>query len=86
MVDQAGLQSIRTALEADGYAIDVQEEAERVGVVISATPEACPECLVPPELMRSILEQALKVPAGEIDLTYPEGEDAHGGAAGDGAP
>ena len=77
MIDTEGLAGIRTSLEADGYAIDVTEEGERVGVVISATPEACAECLVPEVVMRSILEQALKVPAATIDLTYPEESAAH---------
>jgi hypothetical protein len=74
MIDTEGLSGIRTSLEADGYAIDVTEEGERVGVVISATPDACADCLVPEVVMRSILEQALKVPAATIDLTYPETE------------
>lgn len=80
MLDTEGLAGIRTSLEADGYAIEAQEADGRVGVVILATPEACAECLVPPAIMISILEQALKVPADSIDLTYPETEDDHGGA------
>ncbi|HTX00210.1 MAG TPA: hypothetical protein VMD59_15625 [Acidimicrobiales bacterium] len=71
-VDPEGLIAIRASLEADGYAVDVVE-GERVGVVVSATPQACEECLVPPAVMISILEHALKVPADRIDLTYPEG-------------
>lgn len=72
MVDMEGLAGIRTSLEADGYAIDVVEEGERVGVVISATPAACADCLVPQTVMVAILGQALKVPAASIELTYPE--------------
>lgn len=71
MIDVEGLASIRTSLAADGYAIEV-EEGERVSVVISATPEACAECLVPASVMVPILEHALKVPGDRIDLTYPE--------------
>lgn len=74
MVDQEGLAGVRTSLAADGYAIDVEEEGEQVGVVISATPEACADCLVPESVMLSILERALKVPAGAIALTYPESD------------
>lgn len=74
MIDTEGLANIRTSLEADGYAIDVAEDGERVGVVISATPEACADCLVPEGVMVAILEQALKVPAAAIQLTYPETE------------
>ncbi|HUZ21117.1 MAG TPA: hypothetical protein VMU75_11170 [Acidimicrobiales bacterium] len=74
MIDVEGLASVRTALEADGYEIAV-EDGERIGVVISATPDACAECLVPASVMVPILEHALKVPADRIDLTYPEGHD-----------
>ena len=70
MIDLEGLASLRTSLEVDGYEIDV-EEGERVAVVISATPGACAECLVPASLMVPILEHALKVPGDRIDLTYP---------------
>jgi hypothetical protein len=77
MIDTEGLESIRTSLAADGYEIDVSEEGERVDVVISAGPEACADCLVPQAVMVSILEQALKVPASAIDLTYPEESAAH---------
>ncbi len=70
MIDLEGLASLRTSLEADGYEIDV-EEGERVAVVISATPAACAECLVPASLMVPMLEHALKVPGDRIDLTYP---------------
>ena len=77
MINTDGLESIRTSLAADGYEINVNEEGERVGVVISATPEACADCLVPQTVMVSILEQALKVPAAAIDLSYPEESAAH---------
>ncbi|MGH3342311.1 MAG: hypothetical protein ACRDPK_05380 [Carbonactinosporaceae bacterium] len=71
MFDEEGLQSVRTSLEADGYRLDVREEGERVGVRISATDEACPECLVPEPVMRGILTHALGVPEHAIDLSYP---------------
>lgn len=76
MIDMEGLASIRTSLEADGYAIDVTE-GERISVVISATPEACAECLVPAAVMVPILEHALKVPGDQIDLTYPTDLEHH---------
>ena len=40
MINTDGLESIRTSLAADGYEINVNEEGERVGVVIAAGPEA----------------------------------------------
>lgn len=79
MIDMEGLASIRTSLEADGYAIEVTD-GQRVEVVISATPQACAECLVPESVMVPILEHALKVPGERIDLTYPTDVDGHEGA------
>ena len=67
-----GLQAIQTSLEADGYVMEVTEDdGGRVDVRISATPEACEDCLVPKPLMRGILGQALGVAEESIDLTYP---------------
>jgi hypothetical protein len=40
-------------------------------VTISATPQACADCLVPKDLMRGILGQTLGVPEDAIDLMYP---------------
>jgi hypothetical protein len=71
-VKTEGLQAIQTSLEADGYVMEVTEDdGGRVDVRISATPEACEDCLVPKPLMRGILGQALGVAEESIDLTYP---------------
>ncbi len=66
-----GLQAIRSSLEADGYVMEVSEDGGRVGVRISATPDACEDCLVPKPLMRGILGQALGIAEDSIDLSYP---------------
>jgi hypothetical protein len=71
MIDEEQLQALRSSLDADGYRLDVRSEGDRTRVEISATPDACADCLVPKELMRGILEQALGVAAGTIDLSYP---------------
>jgi hypothetical protein len=71
MVNQEGLQAVRTTLEADGYQLDVQEAGERVAAHVLATPEACEDCLVPKPLMLTMLQQALGVPESSIDLRYP---------------
>ena len=63
--------ALRSTLEADGYLMEVADQATRVRVTISATPEACADCLVPKDLMRAILSEALGVPDDAIDLTYP---------------
>jgi hypothetical protein len=72
--DQDGLETMRTMLAADGYTVDADEQGERVVVRIGATPEACEDCLAPPDVMRAILGKTLAVPAEAIDLHYPAGE------------
>jgi hypothetical protein len=72
MFSHERLDSIRTALAADGYSLDAREEGERVVVTIAATPEACEDCLAPPDVMRAILGKTLAVPADAIELHYPE--------------
>jgi hypothetical protein len=68
--------ALRASLAADGYRVDIGEAGGRLSVIISATPEACPDCLVPKDLMRGLLQQALGVPEDTIDLTYPEDPEA----------
>jgi metal-sulfur cluster biosynthetic enzyme len=63
--------AIRSTLAADGYEMELDQVAGRVRVTIIATDQACPDCLVPQDLMRGILGQALGVPPDSIDLTYP---------------
>lgn len=72
MFSEQGLKDMQATLAADGYALDAREEGERVVVRIDATPEACEDCLAPPEVMRVILGKTLAVPAEAIDLRYPE--------------
>ena len=63
--------ALAQTLEADGYHMDIDGDDSRISVVITASPEACEDCLVPKDLMRSILAQTLSVPEDAIDLTYP---------------
>ena len=74
MVDEAGLRTVRTALEADGYLLDVTESGGRLDARISAGPHACADCLVPKPVLRTMLQQALGVPEQSIDLRYPDDE------------
>jgi hypothetical protein len=76
MFSADGLAGMRATLAADGYALDAREEDERVVVTITATPEACEDCLAPPDVMRAILGKSLAVPAEAIDLRYPAEDDA----------
>jgi hypothetical protein len=72
MFSEQGLKDARAMLAADGYALDASEDGERVVITIEATPEACEDCLAPPDVMRAILGKTLAVPADAIDLHYPE--------------
>lgn len=74
MFSAQGLQSMQATLAADGYDLDAREDGERVVVTITATPEACEDCLAPPDVMRAILGRSLAVPTEAIDLHYPADE------------
>ena len=63
--------ALAQSLEADGYHMAIDGDESRISVVISATPEACEDCLVPKDLMRGILSNALGVAGNTIDITYP---------------
>ena len=76
MINTERARALRSTLAADGYRLDIGEAGGRLNVVISATPEACADCLVPKHLMRGILQQALGVPQDTIDLSYPEDPEA----------
>jgi hypothetical protein len=71
MIDTERTVALRSTLAADGYLLDIAEEGTRIRATITATPRACADCLVPKDLMRGILGQALGVPEDAIDLTYP---------------
>ena len=70
-IDQPRLEQIRRSLEADDYRIDVAVHDGRAEVAIAAGPEACAECLVSKDLMRSMLAPVLGVPPDRIELAYP---------------
>ena len=72
MFNEEGLKEVQAMLAADGYALAAFEEGEQVVVTIEATPEACEDCLAPPDVMRAILGKTLAVPAEAIELHYPE--------------
>jgi len=63
--------ALAQTLEADGYHMDIEGDDSRVSVVITAGPDACEDCLVPKDLMRGILSNALGVSGETIEITYP---------------
>jgi hypothetical protein len=79
--DAERLQALRSSLAADGYSLELTEGGGRIAAVITAGPGTCADCLVPKDLMRAILGQALGVEGQTIDLSYPSevgsGEGQH---------
>jgi hypothetical protein len=71
MIDTERAVALRATLAADGYLLDIADQGLRVRVTITATPQACADCLVPQDLMRSILGDTLGIPPDAIDLMYP---------------
>ncbi len=76
--DQAtnALEGIKMMLEADGYELGVGVDAGTLVLQVSATPEACAECLVPKELMTQmalamLADQGLPVQPADVRLDYP---------------
>ena len=63
--------ALTSALEADGYHMAIEEADAKLSIVITAGPDACEDCLVPKDLMRSMLSSELGVDAAIIDITYP---------------
>lgn len=57
----AALSGVRQALEADGYELRLSAgQPGHVTVSIEATSDACPECLVPEPVLRSIVEAQME--------------------------
>ena len=62
MIDAERTSVLASSLATDGYHMEVAEVGNRVRVTITATPQACADCLVPKDLMRGILGQAFGIP------------------------
>ena len=56
MIDTERIVALRSSLAADGYHLEIAEEGTRVHATISATPQACADCLVPKDMMRIYFE------------------------------
>jgi len=57
---ESALQVLRDTLATDGYELVwSMEDGNQVGIRVVAGSEACADCLVPPELMRSIVDSKL---------------------------
>ncbi|HZN77587.1 MAG TPA: hypothetical protein VFC00_38720 [Micromonosporaceae bacterium] len=57
---EKALQGLRDTLATDGYELVwSMEDGDRIGIRVVPGSEACADCLVPPELMRSIVDDEL---------------------------
>ncbi|MCL2582560.1 MAG: hypothetical protein FWE35_08915 [Streptosporangiales bacterium] len=72
MINTERIEPLAQSLAADGYELKVAENGSRVAVTVVAGPDACEDCLVPKDLMRGILANALGADGDSIDITYPK--------------
>ena len=57
---EAALDELRPGLDADGFELSLESiDDEAANVALTATPEACMDCLVPDEMMVTMLEGAI---------------------------
>lgn len=74
------LGSVSEMLQADGYALSVDDVVgDTAHVSVSATPDACADCLAPRAVVAQIMLNDLASVPGvtKVELTYPEGSAAH---------
>jgi hypothetical protein len=71
---ETALRGLRDTLAADGYELVwSMEDEDRIGISVVAGSEACADCLVPPELMRSIVDDELSVTPYRVgSITLPD--------------
>lgn len=73
---EAALGHFKQSFAADGYLLEIVSfERGVLHLAIEAEPHACAECLVPPQIMASLIKTELN---GESDVTdirikYPDG-------------
>jgi hypothetical protein len=67
------LRGLRDTLEADGYSLEwSMEEPNQIAIRVLAGADACADCLVPAEMMRAILSNALaQTPYSVGSITLP---------------
>ena len=72
----AALGPMKTMLIADGYLLDARLDGRVLEISVSATPDACAECLVPKEMLAAmaadmLTRQGADVDASTLSITYP---------------
>lgn len=67
----AGLQQ---SLRGDGYDLVIDAANSGLKIIVSAGPDVCAECLVPPDIFESIVSSTLKrgdLDVSDIEIVYP---------------
>jgi hypothetical protein len=70
------LDRVSSMLDADGFALEVKVDAGHLDATVVATTAACAECLVPKELLGSMILDKLAgagivLAIADLVLTYP---------------
>ena len=65
------LDAIKQMLMADGYDLLVDDSQGDLQISVTAGPEACEDCLVPKDVMISIIQASIPDVQKTIVLTYP---------------
>jgi hypothetical protein len=72
----AALAPLADALQADGYVLTVAQVPPDLELTVTATADACAECLVPKAMFREMAAATLKdsgvAVTGDIRIIYPE--------------
>jgi hypothetical protein len=82
MIDRGAAQGVLNGLfGADGYSVDVHawpDDGGRLAFEVVAGEGACADCLVPKNIVRSIVTKQLELADGTtVDVTYPPDAPAH---------
>jgi hypothetical protein len=69
------LAPLKDMLAADGYELELSERGDGLIAEIKATPEACADCLVPKDMMKTYfieaLRSAVEFDVPDVTLIYP---------------
>ncbi len=74
---EAALSTMVDTLAADGYRLDIsvpdapEGSPAKVRLVVTAGPDACPDCLVPKQVFADVASAALGG-GWDVELRYPE--------------
>jgi hypothetical protein len=72
----SALSQLAEAMQADGYILTVEQGPAELRLTVTATEDACAECLVPKAMFKTMAESVLAdagvAPAGGIVIVYPE--------------